>query len=136
MLGQMFGCHHSYVCRTIQRKTSIRYRKKGYVPGRTPQQKSAVRPKCSALVKIFRKKKVVMDDESFFYLSDFDISGNKGYYASNVDETPDDIKRTQKSLNMSQSFWFGLPYHLMVSPSPTLYFLVNVLIRICTLRSA
>jgi hypothetical protein len=56
MLGQMFGCHHSYVCRTIQRKTSIRYRKKGSVPGRTPQQKSVVRPKCSALVKIFRKK--------------------------------------------------------------------------------
>jgi hypothetical protein len=45
----------------------------------------------------FSGKKVVMDDESFFYLSNFDISGNnKGYYASNVDETPDDTKNTPK----------------------------------------
>ncbi len=67
LLATMFGCHQSYVCRTIKRKTSIRYRKKGSAPGRTPQQKFAVRPKCSKLATIFRKKKVVIDDESFFF---------------------------------------------------------------------
>jgi|688.fasta_scaffold392819_1 transposase len=96
MLAMMFGCHHSHVCKTIQRKTNIKYRKKGPIPGRTPEQKLAVRPKCSRLARLFRKKKVVIDDESYFYLSNFDISGNSGFYSSDVNQTPEDIKLKRK----------------------------------------
>jgi transposase len=96
MLARMFGCHQSYVCRTIQRKTSIEFRKKENAPDRSSKQKLVVRPKCSRLVKIFRKKKIVLDDESYFYLCNFDISGNDGYYSSNVDETPQEVKLKRK----------------------------------------
>ena len=43
---------------------------------------------------IFREKEVVIDDESYFRLSNADLSGNAGYYyyTSDSNKTPDSVK--------------------------------------------
>jgi len=96
-LAKAFECSLSHVCQTLRKKTSIRYRKKAKAPDRSPAQKSAVRPKCSKLARIFRGKKVIIDDESYFGLTNFQLSGNDGYYTSNPDETPEQVKLKRKA---------------------------------------
>jgi len=97
MLARKFDVTQQYINKIIRTKTTIRYRKKVKVPKRTPQQKAAVRPKCHRLAGIFQKKSVVIDDESYFGLSDYALSGNSGYYTSNDNETPDAVKLKRKS---------------------------------------
>ena len=67
--------------------TSICYRKKAKPPKRKSAQKEPVRPKCQKMVALFRKKIVIIDDESYFPLSNTDLSGNTGYYTSNPDNS-------------------------------------------------
>ena len=91
-LANIFDVHQSTIYRTIKQKTSIRYRKKIKAPKRTPQQTAVARSKCYQLANLFRKKVVVIDDESYFRLSNCDLSGNAGFYSSNVDTTPNEVK--------------------------------------------
>lgn len=95
-LAKKFNVNQSYICKTIKQKTIIRYHKKIKAPKRTPEQQSLVRPKCSKLVEIFRKKQVIIDDESYFGLSNCNISGNSGFYSSDVTTTPNDVKLKRK----------------------------------------
>lgn len=97
LLAKQFGVHQSSISRTLKQKTNIRYRKKIKAPKRTPAQAAAVRPKCGRLVKIFREKTIILDDESFFTLSNSDLSGNAGFYTSNIQQTPNDVKLKRKS---------------------------------------
>ena len=95
-LAKVLEVSQSTICRTMKDKTKIRFYKKQKAPKRTYQQKAVVRPKCSHLVKIFRKKQVVIDDESYFNSSSItsnnDLSGNAGFYSSNIDATPNEVK--------------------------------------------
>ena len=91
-LAKVFDVSHQYISKIIRTKTGIRYRKKIRVPNRSEQQKSAVRPKCRRLVDIFRKKEVILDDESYFGLSNCQLSENVGYYSSDISQTPDHVK--------------------------------------------
>ena len=97
MLAKVFGCSQHYISETLRDKTNIRYRKKVKKPKRLDSQKSAVLRKCSKLVKLFQGKKIVIDDESYFGLSNFELSGNAGFYSSCIDETPDNVKSKEKS---------------------------------------
>ena len=91
-LAKIFDVHQSTIYRTIKQKTSIRYREKIKAPKRTPQQTAVARSKCYQLANLFRKKVVVIDDESYFRLSNCDLSGNAGFYLSNVDTMPNEVK--------------------------------------------
>ena len=95
-LAKKFNVNQSHICRTIKQKTIIRYHKKIKAPKRTPEQQSLVRPKCSKLVELFRKKQLIIDDESYFGLSNSNISGNSGFYSSDVTATPSDVKFKKK----------------------------------------
>lgn len=97
MLAKIFNVSQRYVSKVINTKTEITYRKKTRAPKRTEEQKSSVRPKCAKIVQIFRKKEIIIDDESYFGLSNFELSTNAGFYSSNVDETPDEVKLKRKS---------------------------------------
>ena len=77
---------------TLQKKTFIRYRKKIRVPLRNEQQKEVLRKKCGQMCVLFRGKKVIIDDESYFRLSNSDLSGNTGFYTSNIATTSDCVK--------------------------------------------
>ncbi len=83
-LSRRLNISQSYVCNIIKHKTSIRYRKKKNTPKRTPAQKAALRPKCRKLVSIFRKKVITIDDESYFGLSNTELSTNAGFYYSDI----------------------------------------------------
>lgn len=91
-LAQRFGVHQSTICRTIKRKTTIRYYKKKRTPKRTAQQKAVARSKCTKLASIFREKQVIIDDESYFSLSNHELLGNSGFYSSDPNSTPNDVK--------------------------------------------
>jgi transcriptional regulator with XRE-family HTH domain len=91
-LARIFNVSPSYICKTLKKKTNIRYRKKIKVPKRTDQQKAVLRSKCTKLSAIFRGKEVVIDDESYFRLSNSDLSGNAGFYTSDTKQTPDSVK--------------------------------------------
>ena len=96
-LAKRFNVSQPYISKIINEKTSIRYRKKVKAPKRTPAQKAAVRPKCRKLVSLFRKKIIIIDDESYFPLSNSELSGNAGFYTSNLDATPNEVKLKRKS---------------------------------------
>lgn len=92
MLAKRFNVSKSYMNEIIKTKTNIRYYKKFKVPKRTEKQKAEIRPKCSFLTSFFRNKAIIVDDESYFKLSNCQLSGNSGFYSSNKDKTPDDVK--------------------------------------------
>jgi len=98
-LAKRFNVTQQYISKIINEKTSIRYRKKTKAPKRTPTQKAAVRPKCRQLVELFRNKIVIIDDESYFHLSNTELLGNAGYYSSDPDTTPNEVKLKRKSKN-------------------------------------
>lgn len=95
-LAEVFGVSQPTICRTIKKKTNIRYYKKKKAPKRTDRQKAVVRPFCARLVRVFRKKKIIIDDESYFGLSNYELSGNAGFYSSNIDTTPIEVKIKRK----------------------------------------
>ena len=101
-LASKFGVTQSYISELINNKTDIRYHKKVPTPRRTVEQEAVIRPKCSKLAKIFRKKFVVIDDESYFGLSNTQISGNRGYYSSDTTKTPEKVKQKQVADNLDQ----------------------------------
>ena len=91
-LATQYGVSQSYISQIINKKTSVRYRKKKKAPKRTAAQKAAIRPKCRALRQLFSKKVIILDDESYFGLSNSELSGNAGFYSSEPDETPYNVK--------------------------------------------
>ena len=98
VLARKFNVHQSTISRTIHLKTKIRYYKKTRTPKRTPEQKMVARPKCTKLAQIFRKKQVIIDDESYVTQSNSEFLGNSGFYSSDLNTTPNDIrcKRVEK----------------------------------------
>ena len=64
---------------------------------RTSAQKAGVCAKCRKLVALFRKKIAIIDYESYFPLSNPNLSGNAGYYNSEPDATTNEIKLKIKS---------------------------------------
>ena len=63
-LAKTFGVSQSTIHQKIKYKTRIKYRKKVRAPKRTPKQKIDACPKCYHPTKLFRGKKVIIDDES------------------------------------------------------------------------
>jgi hypothetical protein len=95
-LAQFFKVSQPTICQTLKHKTTIRYYKKKKAPKRTEQQKAAARPKCTKLATIFRGKKIIIDDESYFGLSNHELAENAGFYSSNLDETPKEVQLKRK----------------------------------------
>lgn len=95
-LAKQYHISQPYISKIINTKTSIRYYKKKRSPQRTLVQKAAVRTKCRKLVSIFRKKIIIIDDESYFGLSNTELSSNAGFYSSNTSETKNDVRLKRK----------------------------------------
>ena len=99
-LAQKFNTNQSYISKTIK-KLKINYYKREKVPLCTLKQKKKQTSRCSALRKgLFKPSTpidIVMDDESYFGLSDEALPGNTGFYTDNKDDTPDDVKYRGKA---------------------------------------
>jgi hypothetical protein len=59
----------------------------------TAAQKAAARPKCKKLLTEYKKLDFVLDDESYFTLSNSDQPGNDIYYSSDKNKKPERVKR-------------------------------------------
>ena len=103
-LAKKFKCDHSYIVKTIKRKTDIQYRKKLYVPYRTDTQKSVIHPKCGRSLQKFRNHEFIIDDESYFTFSNSE--------AKTGDDLKNMIKYCLKKVDMDL-------VHRMVSSVPS-----------------
>lgn len=95
-LATKFKCDQSYIVKTLKRKTNIKYRKKILIPLRNEDQKQRIRPCCSRMMKKFRGREFIQDDESYFTLSHSDKNSNGGLYTSDIHSAPDEIKFKEK----------------------------------------
>lgn len=90
-------CSRQYVSMMLKKRTSIKLHKKTRKPKRTLLQLKNMRPKCRNLHKKYKFKTFVIDDESYFTLSNSTLTGNNIYYSDDVTTTPDEIKHNLKS---------------------------------------
>ena len=64
---------------------------------RTPIQRLVARPKCRQLYLKSRKQQFIIDDESYFTLSNANLSGNDTFYSSDRNMTDNDVKYYDKA---------------------------------------
>lgn len=86
-----------YLCKTLKKKTNLRYRKKQTIPKRSDTQIALAKPKCNRLMRKFHHHEFILDDESYFTLSHSTINGNDGFYSSNVSLAPPHVKFATKA---------------------------------------
>ena len=104
-------CSHQYISKTLKTKTSIRKRKKIKIPKRTDAQRARIRRLCGHLYKNYKDFIWILDDESYFTLSNSEINGNDIFYSSNVELTPSNVKYKTK-----QKFEDKLLVYVVMSP--------------------
>ena len=66
--------------------------KKRKIPKRTQAQINKAKPLCSKLYRIYNKKAIILDDESYFTLSHSSINGNDGFYSSDASKACSSVK--------------------------------------------
>ena len=80
-------------------------------PNRTPVQRLVARPKCRQLLQNFKNSNFILDDESYFTLSNSTLTGNDSYYSNDRTLTQNDVmacnihKRCQQNLYSTK--WNG-----------------------------
>jgi len=66
-------------------------------PKRTLMQKAFAQPKCGRMYRKYRQHEFVMDDESYFTLSNTTLTGSNTYYSSDRRLTPTDVSYWEKA---------------------------------------
>lgn len=94
--ARKFNASSTMVHKVLRTKTTIRFRKKQSIPARTDNQIALARPKCRRLMQKFTNRMFILDDESYFTLSNTSLSGNDGFYSSDVASTSADVKFARK----------------------------------------
>jgi hypothetical protein len=96
--AKKFKCSHETIRGILQKmKKPILCYKRKKRPNRTPVQRLVARPKCKRLLQTYRDSDFILDDESYFTLSNSTLSGNDTYYSNDRTLTPDDVKHHDKS---------------------------------------
>ncbi|CAF4016204.1 unnamed protein product [Rotaria magnacalcarata] len=102
--------HHSTICRTLKRRTSIviRERKKAPKMDSYDQEKRA-QVNCGKLYRlILNDCAIVMDDERYFGLSGDNVQSNQRYYTANALTTPTDLKYKKKKYSPKTLVWMAI----------------------------
>ena len=79
------------------RKNPILCYKRTKRPDRTPIQRLVARPKCRHLYFNIRVHQFIIDDESYFTLSNANLSGNDILYSNNRNITANGVKYYDKA---------------------------------------
>ena len=94
--SKKFKCSQSLISKTLKTKTSIKKRKQMKIPSRTESQRAKNRRLCGQLYKNYKDFIWVLDDESYFTLSNSQINGNDNFYSSNIELIPNNVKFKEK----------------------------------------
>lgn len=95
-LAKKFHCSQSLISKTLKAKTSITFNKRKKIPARTEEQKAVIKSRCDYLYRKFNKKDWIIDDESYFTLSNSTNNKNSGFYTNDISQTPNDVKYYKK----------------------------------------
>lgn len=96
-VARQLKCTQSCISQILKKKTALRTYKRTTKPKQTAAQKKKVRPKCRKLNDKYKKCDFILDDESYFTLSNSTLSGNDRYYSADRDTCPDEVKYKYKS---------------------------------------
>ena len=91
-VARKFNCSQYYISKILRKKTDIKKLKKKRRPKRNPIQLKSMRPKCRMMYNKYKDFEFLMDDESYFTLSNSTLAGNNIYYAANPDECTDEVR--------------------------------------------
>ncbi|KAJ8976795.1 hypothetical protein NQ317_014138 [Molorchus minor] len=97
-LGLRFGVSYKTVQRTLSRN-NVRFRKRRKCPKYTQGQLERIPRCCRSLRRthFVRNRVIIMDDENYFTLSHLEMKGNDGYYTSDVENCPNEVKFKAKA---------------------------------------
>jgi len=96
--GRKFNCSQETIRNILRKmKKPILCYKRTKRPFRTPVQRLVARPKCGNLYKTYKKSDFIIDDESYFTLSNSALAGNDSYYSNDRNQTPDVVKHYDKA---------------------------------------
>jgi hypothetical protein len=108
-LARKFGCSQPHIGKTLKGKTDIRFHKRIAVPYRTEAQTAVYRPRSRRISLKFHGREFIIDDESYFTLSNSDKNANGGYYSNDVSETPDDVRcKEKKKFEQKLLVWLAI----------------------------
>lgn len=96
-VAKQLNTSQQYVSFIIKKYTNMRCLKKSKKPLMTIKQKKAARPKCRKMSQEFAGLDFILDDESYFTLSNSSLSGNDRFYSDDLEKTPDDVKNKYKA---------------------------------------
>ena len=108
-LAVRFGCNQSYISRTI-RRLKIMCRKRVKVPKyKDDAAIREARKRCRKLYNLYKTLDFVIDDEKYFGLTGFQMSGNRNYYSSNRDRTPSSVATySKKKFEPKVMLWIAI----------------------------
>ena len=102
-------CSQANICKAIN-KLKIRYRRRIKVPKyKYAAAMREAKKRCRTIYRKFRNLDFVIDDEKYFGLSGFQMSGNKGYYTSDFTQTPMAVKtHGKKKFESKVMLWIAM----------------------------
>ena len=82
----------------VFKKAKISCRKKKTIPQRNEKQQNSAKIRCIRLFRKFSKRSWILEDESYFTLSNSLIDDSNCFYPSNILDTPLDAKYSTKKI--------------------------------------
>lgn len=89
--AKKFDCTQQYISKTLK-SIGIKSRKKQKSPAYTDDQISTVKSNCRWMTRNYPGTSFILDDESYFTLSKYQMPGNDIYYARDATTTPAAVK--------------------------------------------
>lgn len=96
-MASKLGCHRTYIGKILKKYSAIRLRKKQKRPLMSEQQKAQARAKCRRMLEKYGHLDFILDDESYFTLSNDSQPGNDSFYSDNVQQTPETVRNKFKT---------------------------------------
>lgn len=108
-LAKKFDCTHSYIVKTIKKKTNIKYRKKEEIPTRSEQQLAQLQTRCGRMCRKFKGLQFILDDESYFTFSHSNKNSNAGFWSSDIENVPKNVKyKTKAKFEKKLLVWIAI----------------------------
>lgn len=89
--AKKYGCSQQFISKTLK-TLKIKCRKKQKSPEYSEDQIKLVKQQCGWMVRNYRQKKFILDDESYFTLSKPQMPGNNIFYTKDISGTSAEVR--------------------------------------------